>query len=214
MWETFEIGFWHPFGPYTGLSATEVLEWKRSETERHGWTFWSFAYSPSTDVWLDQLSRASGPIFALCSFSPGARDPDDHRGALLASHYRYLRDGDWQPMPDPRIMKVTNPFKRRGLALGFKVSRVLSVPPTIPPFPIEWYAKGERTWRADALPTRGEFLIRRGGSVSPRRISALLELCEPYLAVLKRDDEGTRRLTSRWSRRRSDYCAPRLSADG
>ena len=43
MWEKFQVGFWHLFGPYTGLSPAQVLEWKRSETERHGWTFWYFS---------------------------------------------------------------------------------------------------------------------------------------------------------------------------
>ena len=184
MWETFKIGFWHPFGPYTGLSPGQVLDWKGSETARHGWTFWSFVYS-SAEPWLGQLANVSGPVFAFCSDSPAAQHPDPHQGTLLASHFRYLHDGDWQTMPEPHIMKVTNPFKRQGLALAFKVGRVLPVPSQVPPVEIEWYSKGDRVWRSDSLPTRGEFLIRRGGSLRPRRVSAVLELVEPYLAVLK-----------------------------
>jgi hypothetical protein len=184
MWEKFKIGFWHPFGPYTGLSPAQVLEWKHSETERHGWTFWSFVYS-SSGAWLEQLQSVSGPVFAFCSDSPGARDPDQHRGTLLASHFRYLQGGAWQAMPEPHVMKVTNPFKRQGLALAFKVGRVLPVSPQVPPLELEWYSKSDRAWRSDALPTRGEFLIRRGGTLRPRRVSAVLELVEPYLAVLK-----------------------------
>ncbi len=188
MWDKFETGFWHPFGPYAGLSAADILEWKGSEVERHGWTFWSFAFSPSTDAWLDRLANNSGPVFALCSHSRGARDPDPRKGNCLASHFRYLPDGDWQPMPDPGMMKVTNPFKRRRRALGFKVIRVFPVPPTHPPFPVEWYCKGQNKWRADAVPTRGEFLIRRGGTLPPRCVSAVLELSAPYLAVLRPAD--------------------------
>ena len=82
-------------------------------------------------------------------------------------------------------MNVTNPFKRRGLALGFKVIRVVPLPPTLPPISIEWYCKGQKIWRTDAVPTRGEVLIRRGGTLAPRRISAVLELSAPYLAVLR-----------------------------
>lgn len=190
MWEKFQVGFWHPFGPYTGLSPAQVLEWKRSETERHGWTFWSFVYS-SSEAWLDLLAGVAGPVFAFCSDSPGARDPDRHRGTLLASHFRYVDSGDWKAMPAPDVMKVTNPFKREGLALAFKVARVLPISPQVPPFEIEWYSKGDRAWRSDALPTRGEFLIRRGGRVRLRRVSAVLELVEPYLAVLKCADRST-----------------------
>jgi hypothetical protein len=187
MWNDFEIGFWHPFGPYTGLSPDQVLAWKSGETERHGWTFWSFAYSASADAWIDALNNATGPVFTLRSHSPNARDPDAHRGTLLATHYRYPDDGEWQGMPAPEVTKVTNPFKRRGLALAFKIRRVVALEPVVPPFGIEWYAKGEQRWRSDRLPTRGEFLIRRGGSVPPRPVRAVLELVPPYIAVLKRE---------------------------
>jgi hypothetical protein len=70
MWDQFELGFWHPFGPYTGLSTDEVLEWKGGEVERHGWTFWSFVYSSSADLWLDLLAKAQSPVFALALIAP------------------------------------------------------------------------------------------------------------------------------------------------
>jgi len=186
MWKSFEMGFWHPFGAYTGQSAAQVLEWKGAEVKRHGWTLWSFVHSPSGDAWLEQLASAKGPVFALCSHSPSARDPDVDKGTLLASHFRYLNESSWQPMPDPNIMKVTNPFKRKGLALGFKVNRVTEISPTTPPFGVEWYSREKRCWRSDiAVPTRGEFLIRRGGSIPPRKVCAILELAPPYLAELR-----------------------------
>ena len=46
-------------------------------------------------------------------------------------------------------------------------------------------ARSDRAWRSDVLLTRGEFLIRKGGRVRPRRVAAVLELVKPYLAVLK-----------------------------
>jgi len=187
MWDNFQIGFWHPFGPYTGLSAAQVLDWKSCEVERHGWTLWSFVYSSSAAAWLDLLADVQGPVYALCSDSPGARDPDAHQGTLLASQYRYFPDTLWQQMPDPTIMKVTNPFKRQGLALGFKVIRVVRLEPVVPPFGVEWYSRGERSWHSEKMPTRGEFLIRRGGNTTPRRVCAVLELARPYLAVLRRE---------------------------
>ena len=101
MWEGFEIGFWHPFGPYTGLTPAEVLEWKRSEAETHGWTFWSFAYSSSADRWLAQLTSSKKRVFALCSHSPSATDPDAHRGILLGTHYRYLQTTSGACCPIP-----------------------------------------------------------------------------------------------------------------
>jgi hypothetical protein len=152
---------------------------------------WSFAYAPP-EAWLDQLASASGPVFAFCSHSPAARDPDQHRGTLLASHFRHVDNGGWQAMPEQHVMKVRNPFKRQGLALAFKVARVLPVSPQVPPFDVEWYSKSNRAWRSDVLPTRGEFLIRKGGRVRPRRVRAVLELAKPYLAVLKCESRPTR----------------------
>ena len=187
MWDEFQVGFWHPFGPYTGLTTQQVLDWKQEETVRHGWTFWSFAYSPTADVWLRLLSRETGPVFALCSHSPGAQDPDKNRGTLLATHHRELEEKEWHPMPDPDIMKVTNPFKRQGLALAFKVRRVVAFDPEAPPFSVEWYGKQENRWFSEKVPTRGEFLVRRGGSTPLRAVGALLELMPPYLAALTRN---------------------------
>jgi hypothetical protein len=191
MWERFEIGFWHPFGPYAGLAPAQILEWKASETARYGWTFWSFAYA-RPEAWLEQLASVSGSVFVFCSDSRAARDPDPLSGMLLASHFQNVDDADWQAMPEQDIMKVTNPFKRKGRALAFKVARVFPITPQVPPFDVEWYSKGDRAWRSDVLPPRGEFLIRKGGRVRPRRVAAVLELEKPYLAVLKCESRPTR----------------------
>ena len=187
MWDKFQIGFWHPFGAYTGQSSSQVLKWKSGEVARHGWTFWSFVHSSSASVWLEYLANFQGTVYALCSHSPGARDPDTNKGTLLASHFRYLQDQVWYAMPDPDVMKVTNPFKRQGLALAFKVSRVIEIAPVIPPFGVEWYSRGDRNWHSDRVPTRGEFLVRRGGAIRARRVCAVLELARPYLAELRHE---------------------------
>ena len=187
MWEHFEFGFWHPFGAYTGRSGEEVLEWKAGEATSHGWTLWSFVHSGSASVWLKELSKANRPVYALCSHSPAVRDPDPHKGTLFASHFRPLGESAWQPMPDREVMHVTNPFKRKGLALGFKVRRVMSIAPAVPPFNVEWYSRGESRWRTDRVPTRGEYLLRRGGSAPPRPVCAILELAAPYLTELRHE---------------------------
>lgn len=83
-------------------------------------------------------------------------------------------------------MFVTNPFKRQGLATAFKVTSVdLVQPPIAPDVMVEWFARGKREWSSRRLPTRGEFLLRRGGHATLRPVRAVLELSHPYLAVLK-----------------------------
>jgi hypothetical protein len=48
---------------------------------------------------------------------------------------------------------------------------------------VEWFSQGE--WHEGAIPTRPEYLIRRGGKIAMRNIRAILELQPPYLAVVK-----------------------------
>jgi hypothetical protein len=187
MWKAFTIGFWHPFGPYTGRSTREVLDWKAEEVDRHGWTFWSFVYSPTADLWLNQLQHCRESVYVLCSNSPGARDPDLHRGTRFATRYQDFGSSVWHTMPDQGQMNVTNPFKRQGCALAFRVVRVISMEPAVPPFAVEWYSKRQQCWRSGPLPTRGEYLIRRGGSTALRSVRAVLELAPPYLAILRHE---------------------------
>ena len=54
------LGFWHPFGSYCGLTAQAILDWKRDEALRNGWTLWSFACARSTEGWHDELNRHTG----------------------------------------------------------------------------------------------------------------------------------------------------------
>jgi hypothetical protein len=190
MLSAFQFGFWHPFGAYTGQSGAEVLAVKRAEVQRNQWTLWSFVYSSSADIWLEQLSAATGPVHVLCSHSPKAVDPDLNRGEVAATHYRELASESWQAMPAQDILKVTNPFKNQGRALAFKVVGVHPIEPAVPSFGVEWYSRQERRWRGDKVPTRGEYLIRRGGSAAPRAVGAVLELAPPYLVVVRRDGVG------------------------
>ncbi len=133
---------------------------------------------------MDILADNGEPTYVLCSFSAGARDPDVHRGARLATHYRFASETLWHAMPDPALMKVTNPFRRHGRALAFKIGRVVELTPQVPPFHVRWYSRIEKQWRSDPLPTRGEYLIRRGGPVPLRSVCAVLELIPPYIAEL------------------------------
>src|SRR4051812_22465485 len=118
-WDTFALGFWHPFGAYCGQTTQQILDRKRAEAIRNGWTLWSFAYTPSAGDWYSLLEDHTGPVHVLCSSSPTARDPRPDEDQYLASHYRGVADADWQPMPDREAMFVRSPFKRGGLSTAF-----------------------------------------------------------------------------------------------
>jgi hypothetical protein len=182
-WQSFRLGFWHPFGPYCGLTGEQIVEWKRDEAQRHGWTLWSFHYAPSAPIWQQILHADQGPIYVLCALTKTGRDPNPEGIDSYASHYRALDDTQWTPMPTRDQMYVTNPFKSRGLATAFVVKSVNMVRPTVPPITVSWYSKG--IWRDDMLPTRNQFVIRSGGKAKLRSVAAVLELKFPYLAEIK-----------------------------
>ena len=187
-WNEFQIGFWHPFGSYAGLSVDSILEWKRRDTERYGWTFWSFA-GCRISAWLEILRDAVTPVYVLCSDSPNAKDPDTNKDVRFATSYQWEGDETWIPMPDRDLMSVTNPFKNKNMACAFKVRRVIDLTAgQRPEFSVEWYEKSNDQWRQHRLPTRGQFLIRGGSGPKVRPIRAVLELMPPYLARLRSSD--------------------------
>ena len=188
-WENFELGFWHPFGWHGRESPEEIINRKRSETEKNGWTLWSFQYRrpEALDAWYRELSFAKrrGPVVVFCSMGHSAIDPD-RPGALSRTadciRYRFISDESWQAVPP--LIRVPHPFgPGKTVASAFVVRRVHHpIKRFQPPF-VEWFSRGN--WHESAIPTRPEYLIRRGGKIAMRNIRAVLELQPPYLAVVK-----------------------------
>ena len=92
-------------------------------------------------------------------------------------------------MPDEREMYVTNPFKHRGLATAFVVKEIRADGPITATFGISWYSTTKQAWRDDLLPTRGEYLIKRGGNAKIRSVTALLKLESPYIVTITNASE-------------------------
>jgi hypothetical protein len=183
----FEIGFWHPFGPHGLETPEEIIERKRGEIAVNGWTLWSFQYRRSLvlDRWSLELSRARPPaVFVFCSDSVGAVDPATRVGTAECQSYQFWGREDWQPLP--AAVRVPHPFRgARRQASAFIVHQVVYPVQAFVPPAVEWLKDG--TWRKDRIPTRGEYLIRRGGSSPIRGVRAILELREPYLALVRAD---------------------------
>jgi hypothetical protein len=70
-WEDFELGFWHPFGSHGREPPDDIINRKRSETDKNGWTLWSFQYRrpEALEEWYRELSFAKprGPVVVFCS---------------------------------------------------------------------------------------------------------------------------------------------------
>jgi hypothetical protein len=128
-WENFELGFWHPLGSHGRESPEEIVNRKRSETEKNGWTLWSFQYRrpESLNEWYRELSLAKprGPVVVFCSMGNSAVDPD-RPGALTTTadcrEYRFVGHDDayWRPVPP--LIRVPHPFgPKKDVASAFVV---------------------------------------------------------------------------------------------
>jgi hypothetical protein len=129
-WEDFELGFWHPFGVHCRESPEEIINRKRSETDKNGWTLWSFQYRrpEALDEWYRELSFAKprGPVVVFCSMGHSAIDPD-RPGTLTrtadCARYRFIGDGSWRAVPP--LIRVPHPFRPgKTVASAFVVRRV------------------------------------------------------------------------------------------
>jgi hypothetical protein len=188
-WEQFVIGFWHPFGPHSDETEAQILERKVREIEANGWTLWSFQYRPMLAHWHLELTAANpDKVWVLCS-AGGGRDPLEGSGARVRDcrSYRLAGESAWRSFPNTiRVPHAMRPAQDQ--VSVFVVQRVIH-PLQMTKLPeVEWLSKAG--WRTDGLPhygnglpTRGEYLIRRGGSARLRPCAAVLDLRPPYLAV-------------------------------
>jgi hypothetical protein len=201
-WETFTIGFWHPFGAHGGHpdgrpeEAEEILQRKAREIANNdGWTLWSFQFRRDVDSLLSVIERHEpSHVYALCSASRSTVAP---RGKVQrCRQYRLPRTDEWRDIPS--AICVPHPFGKKEFACAFKVQRIIQLPKEngMLPIGIEWYSTKTKQWSAifptrndhyrRGYPPRPEILIQRSkDGVALRPIRAVLELAVPYLATLK-----------------------------
>lgn len=189
----FRLAFWHPFGAHGGERPNQIIKRKRAEIEANGWTLWSFQYRLMLKDWHRELLAAKrDTILVFCSEGRGAVDPAS-TGALIkpidCRSYRFVAEENSEFQPMPNGVRVPHPFRLgKKLASAFVVQRVTY---PIEPFQgpaVEWFSLKKGPWRQERVPTRGEYLIRPGGTITMRRVNALLELKPPYLAIVSKDE--------------------------
>jgi hypothetical protein len=187
---SFAIGFWHPFGPHGRETPEQIIERKRGEIASNGWTLWSFQYRRPEVLaaWYREISAIPAlSVVVFCSDSTKAVDPAatiSPVGTLDCHRYRLVGKDAWEPLPAG--VRVPHPFRAgRREASAFVIQRIMHPVEMFTGPPVEWLSEGQ--WRQRRLPTRGEYLIRPGGTVRMRRVRTVLELRAPYLAVVSAD---------------------------
>jgi hypothetical protein len=192
-WDSFTLGFWHPFGPHghrqdgTPETPDEILIRKANEIKNNGWTLWSFnGHSKLSDL----LTKLQGDsfVYTLCASSNMSNPPKGNAGEC--AHYRPFGASEWQPVP--RSVSVRFPGDKSH-AVAFKVKRIIMLaPPKAPAISINWYSTRTGLWNSEygqgkvGYPPRPECLIKRCDNGAPlRAVRAVLELCAPFLVQLR-----------------------------
>jgi|SRR5271157_3952757 len=183
----FELAFWHPFGPHGRETPKQIIERKRIEIAVNDWTLWSFQHRLMLNDWHSELSAARpDTVFVFCSEGSRAIDPaGDGAATTECRSYQFVpeRSAEWLPMP--KGVRVPHPFRPGKIrASAFVVQRVIYPIEAFLPPALEWFSPKKGPWCQTSVPTRGEYLIRPGGMIPMRSVSAVLELRPPYLAVV------------------------------
>jgi len=195
----FKIAFWHPIGPAAGETPEEIIARKRAEIEANGWTLWSFQHRLMLKDWYRKLAAAkNNTVFVFCSQGRGAVDPARDgtlNRTINCNSYRFVRDEDSEWLPIPDGVKVPHPFRQgKKLASAFVIKQVISPVEHFDRPAAEWFSPKKGPWCRTRIPTRGEYLIRPGGTITMRSVSVILELRSPYLAVVSVDKAGKRKI--------------------
>jgi len=185
----FEFAFWHPFGPHAGETREEIIARKQKEIKVNGWTLWSFQHRLMLEDWHRELSVAErNEVFVFCSEGRGASEPAGT--PLECKSYRFVGETEWRSMP--KGVSAPHNFRPgKTEASAFVVRRVICPVEPFQRIAVEWLKKeGPCPWCQSKIPTYGEYLIRPGGTIAMRKVSAVLELKPPYLAYLRADMTG------------------------
>jgi len=177
----FTVGFWHPFGTHGRESADKIIDRKRNEIQKEGWTFWSFQIRRCLAAWHQEITDMKPKtVLVFCSEGKGSVDPKGE--PQLCQTFQNVDEKQWQKIPDH--IKIPHPMGRKHEASAFIVEDIIDQFESIQSFQASWRLK-DGTWRKDRVPTRGEYLIRRddGGSMI-RAYRAILVLKAPYLATV------------------------------
>jgi hypothetical protein len=123
----------------------------------------------------------------FCSASKKAIDPAATgvpTSSDICRSYRLVGNDGW--LPFPATISSPHPFRgKRRQASAFVVSGVVENPQIIDRPCLEWWSDSQ--WRTDRVPTRGEYLVRPGGTQPMRHVRAVLKLRPPYLAIVSAD---------------------------
>lgn len=182
-----ELYFWHPVGAHSGESFSEIIDRKKNEILKYGYTIWSFApISKNRDFfWRKELSSIN-EIDVLCSGGNNKAPGNNNSSPIWMKEYS-IDMNTWNKLPENITSYHKGPNKNGIVASGFYVKEI-NTKTIYFKRPKIWLDQDGK-WINSEMSTRGEFMIKSPevGSLTEKysNIVCQLLLIKPFFVWLR-----------------------------
>jgi hypothetical protein len=183
------FAIWHPVGPHSGESLEEIVSRKQRDIDTYGFTVWAFSAAKleRVAVWKRELQAGGQSSCTAYCCGNSTKDPIAP-GAEPHWCTEYSFDlVRWQELPNPRMVSYQRGPRSNGVvASGFWVRAIEAPVDMKVDRSCTWFRTERKEWAATALPTRGEYLVRRPYvSSSGIKVRLLLHLSDPFVVWVR-----------------------------
>ena len=181
-----EFCFYHPVGSHSGEGFFEIVNRKREDIKKYGYTLWSFS-KVGVDrlrLWKDCLKGNGQEECDVICCGKNSKDP------LVSGKPYWVKEYSndlniWNKVPDKmtsyqKFPKNDNPIASAFLVYdikdgGFEIEK-----------PKTWFMSNSEKWESEqSIPTRGEYLIYYPEIGKGRKVKIILKTREPFIVYLK-----------------------------
>lgn len=181
-----EFCFYHPVGSHSGEEFLDIVNRKREDIKKYGFTLWSFSKvgQDRMSVW-EKLLRGNGQTESdvICC-GENSKDP------LVSGEPYWAREYSkdlvsWIKVPDNMTSYQKFPKNNNPVASAFIVYDILDGGFEIER-PKTWFMVRDDKWENEQyIPTRGEFLIHYPLRGAGRKVRAILKIKDPFIVWLR-----------------------------
>lgn len=181
-----EFCFYHPVGSHSGEEFSKIVERKKEDILKYGYTLWSFSKVgvDRLKIWKDCLMENGQGICDVICCGENSKDP------LLSGDPYWVKEfsidlNTWDRVPDKmasyqKFPKNDGPIASAFIVIdikdgGFEVER-----------PKTWFMSGCGKWEnKQTIPTRGEYLIHYPEAGKGRKVKIVLKIVHPFIVYLR-----------------------------
>lgn len=181
-----EFCFYHPVGSHSGESLLEIIERKKKDINKYGFTLWSFAKvsGDRLSLWKRCLRENGQEISDVICCGKSSKDP------LLSGNPYWVKEYskdliNWEKVPDRMTSYQKFPKGNSPVASAFLVYDIINGGFEVEK-PKTWFMAKEERWENEInIPTRGEFLIYYPLRGKGRKVKIILKIKDPFVVYLR-----------------------------